>query len=59
VLGSLLDMMKSLLGLTVLGALLCGGSGCIVVPRHHPSAVIVCPPGHYWDGYACRHNGHR
>ena len=50
-------MMKSLLSLSVLGALLCGASGCIVVPRHHPSAVIVCPPGHHWDGYACRHNG--
>lgn len=54
--------MKTLLGLSLLTALLSSTAGCIFVPRHpgFHSAVgaPTCPPAHYWDGYACRHNGH-
>lgn len=50
-----LGLLASLLALVLMFA------GCIVRtpgPVHHRGrAVRSCAPGHYWDGYRCRHRG--
>ena len=56
--------MRTLASLGLLLSLAVPTTGCIVVPgrayyapHHRASHRAVCPPSHYWDGYACRHKG--
>lgn len=52
--------MRNLLALAAALAVL--GTGCVVVPLHHPEAAAVqaekrCPPGHQWSDGRCHERG--